>query len=63
MSQTLFSFNQTEVRWLMKNGRSDYSKGYSDAVEGRACKPTSPEYLHGYEFGLETARIGTAPKH
>lgn len=47
----------------MRTAEAEYNRGYHDAVANSPCAPTSLDYLKGYEFGRETARIGISNGH
>ena len=41
----------------------DYSKGFRAGRKGKPCRPTSLEYVSGYEHGLKAGQIGKFPPH
>ncbi len=54
--------NKTETE-LIRSLSSEYVRGFNDALYDRGCRPTSLEYVAGYEQGLETKQIGNRPSH
>lgn len=41
-----------------KKNRAENDRGFSDAIEGKECRATSPWYVTGYRHGRRTKKIG-----
>lgn len=42
---------------------SDYAKGFDDALKGQDCRPSSLNYVSGYEHGRRASLIGSGNGH